>query len=68
MVTRSDEQEPADDSGTLASVSRLRTLIIEERHEPGQREHVAVREVDQLQDSVDERVAERDERRSRFRA
>ena len=31
------------------------------RHEPGEREDVAVREVDQLQDSVDERVAEGDE-------
>ena len=28
---------------------------------PGEREDVAVREVDQLQDAVDERVAERDE-------
>ncbi len=31
------------------------------RDEAGQREHVAVREVDQLQDAVDERVAERDD-------
>ena len=32
------------------------------REEPRQREHVAVGEVDQLQDPVDERVAERDQR------
>ena len=31
------------------------------RDEPGQREDVAVGEVDELEDPVDERVAERDE-------
>ena len=42
------EPEPADDHAA--------------RDEPAEREHVAVREVDQLEDAVDERVAERHER------
>ena len=37
------------------------------RDEAREREDVAVREVDQLQDAVDERVAERDERVDRAR-
>ena len=41
------EAEHADDHGA--------------RDEAGEREDVAVREVDQLQDAVDERVAERDD-------
>ena len=32
------------------------------RHEPREREEVAVGEVDELEDAVDERVAERDDR------
>ena len=38
------------------------------RDEAGEREDVAVREVDQLQDAVDERVAERDETVDRARS
>ena len=38
------------------------------RDEAGEREDVAVREVDQLQDAVDERVPERDEHRRSSRS
>ena len=37
-------------------------MIIVAGDHPAEHEHVAVREVDQLEDAVDERVAERDER------
>ena len=49
-------------ASTLVSLSSPSTeTIIVLATRPGEREDVAVREVDQLQDPVDERVAERDE-------
>ena len=61
-------EEPSDDD------ERGRLLVeMEDAHDPGareepaQREDVAVGEVDQLQDAVDERVAESDERVDRAR-
>ncbi len=56
---------------TIAATSATRRRVrvkVEDREEhrrgeqPAEHEHVAVREVDQLEDPVDERVAERDER------
>ena len=58
------------------TTARLLELAVEAEHredhrardEPREREHVAVGEVDQLQDPVDERVAERDDAVDRSRA
>ena len=56
------QEHPADDRRALESVSRPSTVMMQRaRDEPGQREDVAVGEVDQLEDAVDERVAERDD-------
>ena len=56
------EQHPADDPGhARVRIEAEHRHDHRARHEPGEREDIAVREVDQLQDPVDERVAERDE-------
>ena len=63
-IATSSEQTIARTSGP----ARLVRMQVEDRQDhrrgdhPAEHEHVAVREVDQLEDPVDERVAERDER------
>ena len=61
-MIRERDDEPADDD-EVARVARQPedARRSRARDEPREREHVAVGEVDQLQDAVDERVAERDD-------
>ena len=62
MITTSVTARPPITTSVLEASSSPRTLTITVlATRPDEREHVAVREVDQLQDAVDERVAERDD-------